>query len=62
METLATEGVVKGMEAITGQFSTITGMISTVFDCVTGNALLATFAACSLLGIGIGFFKRFKHV
>lgn len=54
------ETVVTGMDAILTGVETVTTVVGNVFTLITGNALLATFAAAGLLGIGIGVFSAVK--
>lgn len=54
------ETVVTGMDAILSAMETVTSVVSSVFSMITGNALLATFAAAGLVGVGIGVFNAIK--
>lgn len=58
----ATDGGTSGgdLTAITGAFSTVTSLVSTVFSLITGNPLLAVFVAVGLMGSGIGIFRKLK--
>lgn len=48
------------MEAITTGMTTVTTVVGNVFTMITGNELLATFAAAGLIGVGIGVFSAIK--
>lgn len=50
------------MDAITSQYTAVTGAVSQVFTMATGNPLLCTFIAASLLGLGIRMFCRLKRI
>ena len=39
----------------------MTDMVGEVFTMITGNPLLCVFVAASLIGVGIGVFKRIKR-
>ena len=52
--------VVTGMEQITAAMDTVTTVVGSVFTLITGNPLLAAFAAAGLLGVGIGVFSAVK--
>ena len=52
---------VTAIETLTNATSTIVTMVGNVFDLIVSNSLLTVFAAGSLLGIGISFFKRMKR-
>ncbi|MBQ7915965.1 MAG: hypothetical protein IJ315_04170 [Firmicutes bacterium] len=54
------ETVVTGMESIISGIETVTTVVGNVFTLITGNPLLASFAAAGLLGIGIGIFSAIK--
>lgn len=49
-----------GISAITGGLSTLTTVVTEVFSMITGNALLAVFAAAGLLMVGIRIFRRLR--
>lgn len=48
------------METITAAMSTVTELVGTVFTAMTANAYLTVILAASLLGLGIGVFKRLR--
>ena len=48
------------MESITTAMSTVTTVVGNVFTMITGNELLATFAAAGLISVGIGVFSAIK--
>jgi len=48
------------MTAVTGAISEVVTVIGEVFTALTGNALLVFFLAASVLGVGIGMFKRLR--
>ena len=48
------------MESITTGMTTLTTVVTKVFDMITGNELLAVFAAAGLVGVGIGVFSAIK--
>lgn len=48
------------MEAILTGVNTLTALVGDVFTMITGNALLAVFAAAGLLSVGLKLFKRGK--
>lgn len=50
-----------GLSAITGAFSTVTRLVSSVFELITGNPLLAVFVAIGLFGSGIGLFRKLRR-
>ncbi len=50
------------MEAITTATATVISMVGTVFDAITGNALLAVYAAVGLICVGITVFAKLKRV
>lgn len=52
---------VTAIETLTNATSTIVTMVGNVFDLIVSNPLLTVFAAGSLLGIGISFFKHMKR-
>lgn len=52
---------VTAIQTLTGAVSTITTLVGDVFDLIVSNPLLTVFAAASLLGLGISFFKRMKR-
>lgn len=43
-----------------GSMTTVTGLVSSVFDMMTSNPLLTTFLAAGLIGVGIGVFRSIK--
>lgn len=49
------------MEAVLSAMTTVTSLVSSVFDVMTGNALLTTFLAAGLLSVGIRVFKQIKN-
>ncbi len=50
------------MDAIITATSTVTSMVTTVFNAITGNALLTVYAAVGLICVGITVFARLKRV
>lgn len=48
------------MDAILAGTSTLTTLVGDVFKLMTANPLLCVFLAASLVGVGIGLFKKFK--
>lgn len=48
------------METITSAMSNVTAVVGNVFDLITGNPLLATFAAAGLLVMGVGVYGAVK--
>ena len=55
-ETVATTG----MESIISATETISTLVGSVFDMITGNALQVVFVAAGLIGVGVGVFKKIK--
>lgn len=55
-----TETVATGMNAVIAAMSTITELVGSVFDVMTGNPLLTVFLAAGLLTIGISIFTQLK--
>ena len=49
-----------GMDAIIGGLSSVTSVIGEIFSLMTSNPLLLFFLACSLVGAGIGVFRKVK--
>lgn len=49
------------MSAIIEATGTITTLVGDVFGMITANPLLCVFCAASLIGVGIGVFKRIKR-
>lgn len=49
------------MEAVTTAMATCTTIVGNVFDVITGNAVAAVFLAFSLLGAGVGLWRKIKH-
>lgn len=49
-----------GMEAILAGTSTLTTLVGDVFTLMTANPLLTLFLASSVIGIGIGLFRRLR--
>lgn len=49
-----------GMDAVTGAMSNVTSVVGNVFTLITGNPLLATFAAAGLLVMGVGVYGAIK--
>lgn len=54
------ETVVTGMEAILTGLETVSTVVGQVFTMISGNALLASFAAAGLLCVGVGVFSSIK--
>lgn len=50
-----------GMDAITGAIDTVVTVTGKAFDVMTSNPLITFFVAVSVLGAGIGVFKRLKR-
>ena len=50
-----------GMTAILGSMSTLTSLMSSVWQVMTANPMLTVFLAASLLTVGISIFKRIKR-
>lgn len=50
------------IDAIISAASTVTSMVGKVFDVITGNGLLAVYAAVGLICVGITVFARLKRV
>lgn len=48
------------MEQITAGLANVTSAVTQVFTMITGNELLATFAAAGLVMVGIGVFSAIK--
>ena len=48
------------MDAVIAAMSTITELVDSVFDVMTGNPLLTVFLAAGLLTIGISIFTELK--
>lgn len=48
------------MEALITGISDVTTIVGSIFTLITGNPLLAVFVSASLVGVGIGVFKRAK--
>ena len=55
-----TETTSTGMDAVIAAMSTITELVGSVFDVMTGNPLLTVFLAAGLLTIGISIFTELK--
>lgn len=49
------------MTTLLGGITTITTLVGDTFTMITGNPLLTVFAATSLVGVGIGVFRRLKR-
>lgn len=47
-------------EIITTSVSTITTLVSNIFELMTSNALCIVFLGASLLGVGFMIFRRIK--
>lgn len=52
--------VTTGMESIISATETISTLVGSVFDMITGNALLVVFVAAGLIGVGVGVFMKIK--
>ena len=50
-----------GMAAILASMTTITDLVTSVWELMTSNPLLSLFLAASLLGVGVGVFRRIKR-
>lgn len=48
------------MDAILAAMTTLTTLLGNVFDVMTANPLLTLFLAASVLGLGIGMFRKIK--
>lgn len=55
-----TETVATGMDAVIAAMTTITELVGSVFDVMTGNPLLTVFLAAGLLTVGISIFTQLK--
>lgn len=49
------------MSAVLGSMSTVTQLMTSVWDMMTSNPLLTLFLAGSLIGVGVTVFKRVKR-
>lgn len=49
------------MSAVIGSMSTVTELMTAIWDMMTSNPLLTLFVAVSLIGIGVTVFKRVKR-
>lgn len=49
-----------GMNAVIAAMDTITELVGSVFDVMTGNPLLTVFLAAGLLTVGISVFTQLK--
>lgn len=49
-----------GGGSLTSAVSSIMGVVSTVMDTITGNAILLTFFCAGIVGIAIGIVKRLR--
>ena len=50
-----------GMAAILASMTTITDLVTSVWELMTSNPLLSLFLAASLLGVGVGVFRKIKR-
>ena len=55
-----TETVTTGIQTILGGTTTLTTLVSDVFDIMVANPLLVIFLASSLIGVGISLFRRLR--
>ncbi len=53
---------VSSIDAIVGALGTVTDMVAKVFSIITGNGLLAVYAAVGLICVGITVFAKLKRV
>ena len=49
------------MAAILASMTTITDLVTSVWELMTSNPLLSLFLAASLLGVGVSVFRRIKR-
>lgn len=49
------------MEAVTTAMTTCTTIVGNVFTTMTDNPVAAVFLAFSLLGAGVGLWRKIKH-
>lgn len=49
------------MTEILAAMTQVTGLVATVFEVITGNALLTFFVAASLIPVGFGVFRMAKR-
>lgn len=61
----ATEGAgasgTTGMDAVLGAMTTLTSLLSSVWELMTSNPLLTLFLAASLLSVGVYAFRQVKR-
>ena len=48
------------MAAVTAAMSSITSLVTSVWELMTSNALLTVFLSAGLLGVGVGVFRQIK--
>ena len=61
MEGAGTEVAKTGMDAVIAAMDTVTQLMWSVWELMTSNPLLSLFLAASLLGVGVGVFRRIKR-
>nr|WP_325296711.1 hypothetical protein [uncultured Dysosmobacter sp.] len=49
------------MSAVIGSMSTVTELMTSVWDMMTSNPLLTLFLAVGLIGVGVTVFKKVKR-
>ena len=49
------------MAAILASMTTITDLVTSVWELMTSNPLLSLFLAASLRGVGVGVFRKIKR-
>lgn len=57
-----TSSTTSSIDTIVSAASTVVSMVGKVFDLITGNGLLAVYAAVGLLCVGITVFAKLKRV
>lgn len=48
------------MTEITAAITSLTGVMTTVVSAITGNPVLVLFLSASVIGLGVGIFKKLK--
>lgn len=52
---------VVGMAEVTAGITSLGTVMTSVIGMITGNPILVLFLASSVVGLGVGLFRKFKH-
>ena len=59
--TSAAASSVAGMTEVTAGITSLGTVMTSVIGMITGNPILVLFLASSVVGLGVGLFRKFKH-